>query len=76
MHSNTMNHGFKQLTENELLEVTGGKNNWQQNVGGAWGAGAAGAALGGAIGGPVGAFVGAHYGVVGWTAITGATGGF
>lgn len=67
---------FTQLSEVDLQAVNGGRNNWKDNVGGAWGAAAAGAALGGAVGGPVGAFVGAHYGAVGWVAVTGATGGF
>lgn len=67
---------FIKMEEQELQNIDGGQSSWQQNVGGAWGAAAAGAAFGAAVGGPVGAFVGAHYGVVGWVAITGATGGF
>lgn len=45
-------------------------------MGGIWGSASAGCALGALIGGPVGCFVGAHYGTIGWTAVTGLTGGF
>lgn len=76
MQRNIMNDEFKQLTEIELYEVTGGKNTWQGNVIGSVGAVGAGAALGGTLFGPAGAFVGAHYGTVLWASATGATGGF
>lgn len=64
------------LNNKDVELIDGGSNSWQQNVGGIWGSASAGCALGALIGGPVGCFVGAYYGTIGWTAVTGLTGGF
>ena len=64
------------LNNKDIELIGGGSNNWQQNVGGIWSSAFGGCELGALIGGPIGCIVGAHYGVIGWTAVTGLTGGF
>lgn len=61
MKSYIMEHGIKELTENELLEITGGKFKWS-NAGYAAAVGTG--ALGGAGLGQLGALGGAVLGAV------------
>lgn len=62
-----MDKEFIVLTECELAKVDGGKG----SKGSSYVAG-----LGGAICGVPCAMIGAHYAPIGWTIVTGATGGF
>ncbi|KXT74290.1 Bacteriocin-like peptide M BlpM [Streptococcus sp. DD10] len=76
---------FQTLTAEELMDVNGGKNNWQMNVleGGSalvsgWGLGVAVcAATGvGAAWAPACGYIGAKFGGALWAGVTAATGGF
>lgn len=72
-----MDKGFTVLTECELAKVDGGKGSKGSSyVAGFASAAIAGTGLGGAICGVPCAMIGAHYAPIGWTIVTGATGGF
>lgn len=63
------------LSELELQEIDGGRNGFKENLAGLASAGLTGAEAG-SLFGPWGTAIGAGYTVVGWTAVTAATGGF
>lgn len=69
-----MDKKFTVLTECELAKVDGGKGS--SYVAGFASAAIAGTGLDGAICGVPCAMIGAHYAPIGWTIVTGATGGF